>query len=302
MMATMELVAARRIAWAMVAAMALAAGLGVAGAQPEGREASPNGPDAAPAPVSPEAQAAPERAPAAEEEQATPAPLGPPRPPYRFDAALLRTGRAVFADRCADCHGARGRGDGPDARYLSPAPRDLTRGVYALRSTQSGTLPTAEDILRTLRRGIPGTSMPAWSGLPERTLWALVAYVESLSPRFAREPRGEAILVPAATPATAESISRGRRIYVRMGCAECHGRTGRGDGPAARTLTDDLGRPALPFDFTRGWKMKAGSSPEDVYRTFHTGIDGTPMPSYHDVIDERDSWDLVHYTRSLFVQ
>lgn len=292
----------RRIAWAMLAAMALAAGVGVAGAQPEGGEASPSPADAAPTPTP--ASAPVEAAPAApspdeEEEEAAPP---PPRPPYRFDAALLRTGRAVFADRCADCHGARGRGDGPDARYLSPPPRDLTRGVYALRSTQSGTLPTDEDILRTLRRGIPGTSMPAWSGLPERTLWALVAYVESLSPRFAREPRGEAIVVPPATPATVESISRGRRIYARMGCAECHGRTGRGDGPAARTLTDDLGRPALPFDFTRGWKMKAGSSPEDVYRTLHTGIDGTPMPSYHEAIDERDSWDLVHYTRSLFVQ
>jgi len=174
--------------------------------------------------------------------------------------------------------------------------------VYAFRTTQSGSLPTDEDILRTLRRGIPGTAMPAWSGLPERTLWALVAHVQTLSPRFASEPRGVAIEIPAEQPATEASIARGRRVYVRMGCVECHGREGRGDGPAARTLTDDLGQRVYPFDFTRGWKMKGGSSPSDVYRTFHTGIDGTPMPSYHDAIDEPDSWDLVHYTRSLFVQ
>jgi cytochrome c oxidase cbb3-type subunit 2 len=173
--------------------------------------------------------------------------------------------------------------------------------VYALRTTQSGSLPTDADILRTLRRGIPGTAMPAWSGLPERTLWALVAYVQTLSPRFAQEPPGVPIAIPPEMPPSDAGVARGRSVYVRMGCVECHGPQGRGDGPAARALTDDLGRRVYPFDFTRGWKMKGGSSPEDVYRTFHTGIDGTPMPSYQDSIGDGDSWDLVHYTRSLFV-
>lgn len=222
--------------------------------------------------------------------------------PYRFTAALVRTGRQAYSTRCVGCHGAKGRGDGPNARFLSPRPRDLSKGVYGFRSTPSGSLPTDADILRTLRRGIPGTAMPAWSGLPERTLWGLVAYLQTLSPRFAREPQGTPITIPPAPPASEESIARGRRVYVRMGCVECHGREGRGDGPAALDLVDDSGRRVFPFDFTRGWKMKGGSSPEDVYRTFHVGVDGTPMPSYQDSIDERDSWDLVHYTRSLFIQ
>lgn len=225
-----------------------------------------------------------------------------PRAPYTTTPSLLRLGRATYADRCAGCHGSGGQGDGPDARYLSPAPRDLTRGQFMFRTTESGSLPTDWDIYRTLQRGLPGTSMPAWSGLPERTLWALVAFVKSLSPRFAEEEPGVPIVVPAAPPASDASIARGRRVYARMQCGTCHGRTGRGDGPAASTLVDDDGERVYPFDFTRGWKMKGGSSPEDVYRTFHTGIDGTPMPSYHEAISESESWDLVHYTRSLFVQ
>ena len=231
-----------------------------------------------------------------------PAPSSAPRAPYRATGSLLSLGARLFARRCADCRGADGRGDGPVARYASPRPRDLTRGVYAFRSTPSGTLPTDWDIYRTLRRGLPGTAMPAWSGLDERSLWALVHFVKSLSDRFEREPPGLPITIPAAPPVTADRIARGRHVYQRMQCGQCHGGDGRGRGPQARTLVDDLGRRVFPFDFTRGWKMKGGSSPEDVYRTFHTGLDGTPMPSYHDVIGEDDSWDLVHYTRSLFVE
>jgi len=120
--------------------------------------------------------------------------------------------------------------------------------------------------------------------------------------QFESEPPGEPIPIPAPRPQTLDSLARGRRAYQRMKCGECHGADGRGAGPAAWTLVDDLGQRVFAFDFTRGWKMKGGSSPEDVYRIFHTGVDGTPMPSYADVISEEESWDLVNYTRSLFVE
>jgi len=67
---------------------------------------------------------------------------------------------AVYNHACAWCHGKDGRGDGPAAfsiaKYLSPRPRDLTRGRFELRSTASGELPTDEDLLCTLEHGIPG--------------------------------------------------------------------------------------------------------------------------------------------------
>lgn len=36
-------------------------------------------------------------------------------------------GAALFADHCVACHGAGGRGDGPDAAGLDTTPADLTR-------------------------------------------------------------------------------------------------------------------------------------------------------------------------------
>src|SRR5262249_13511006 len=40
--------------------------------------------------------------------------------------AIPEESRAVFASRCATCHGAGGRGDGPAAANLTPRPRDYT--------------------------------------------------------------------------------------------------------------------------------------------------------------------------------
>ncbi|MEE8547439.1 MAG: hypothetical protein V3S63_04970, partial [bacterium] len=54
----------------------------------------------------------------------------------------------------------------------------------------------------------------------------------------------------------------------------------------------------LAFNFTTG-ALKRGSSPENVYITFATGLDGTGMPSYEDSLKEEDRWHLVSYTLKL---
>ncbi len=48
------------------------------------------------------------------------------------NAADLAKGKALFAERCASCHGALGAGDGPIAAALPPEakPRDLSKGEY----------------------------------------------------------------------------------------------------------------------------------------------------------------------------
>src|SRR4029077_12818803 len=75
---------------------------------------------------------------------------------------------AVYDHACAWCHGKDGRGDGPAAfsinKRRSPLPRDFTRGVFAFRSTRTGELPTEDDLLRTVERGIP-RYMPSFRGL-----------------------------------------------------------------------------------------------------------------------------------------
>jgi mono/diheme cytochrome c family protein len=80
-----------------------------------------------------------------------------------------------------------------------------------------------------------------------------------------------------------EVIQEGRLVYRVLQCWTCHGNTGKGDGPSASALLDDWEAPIRPFDFTTG-NFKFGDSPADVYRTFNTGLTGTPMPSFYDTI------------------
>jgi mono/diheme cytochrome c family protein len=80
-------------------------------------------------------------------------------------ASAAADGSAIYRERCAVCHGAEGRGDGPAGGLLAPPPRDFTTGRYKFRSTPNGTLPTDADLARSIGEGLPGSSMPAWSTL-----------------------------------------------------------------------------------------------------------------------------------------
>ena len=70
-----------------------------------------------------------------------------------------------------------GDGEGPAAKFLDPRPRDFTLGTFKFRTTQSGELPTNEDLFRTVSRGLPGTAMQAFdndlikNGLTEGDRW-----------------------------------------------------------------------------------------------------------------------------------
>ena len=74
---------------------------------------------------------------------------------------------------------------------------------------------------------------------------------------------------------------------------------GTGNGPSASTLRDNWGNPIAPRNFTHGGNdMKSGPAPQDMYKAFSTGLDGTPMPSYADFLNPDQRWDLVHYVMS----
>ena len=194
--------------------------------------------------------------------------------------ALAAEGRDIYRSACLPCHGVLGDGQGPAARGISPRPRDFTAGVFKFRSTPSGALPTDPDLFDTISHGVPGTWMPAWSELlSENQRWAVIEYVKTLVPDFQMEFAEDSPLpLPAQPPATA-SAREGRFVYVALKCWDCHGMSGRGDGPSAATLTDDWERPITPYDFTRGG-YKNGGRPIDLYRTLRTGLSGTPMPAW----------------------
>ena len=212
--------------------------------------------------------------------------------------AAPSAGERVYLDSCAACHGERGDGKGPEAGRLKTKPRDFTWGVYKFRSTATGSLPLDEDIFRIISRGVRTTSMLAQLHLSEKERWAVTEYLKTFSPRFKAEKTPEVIPIPSPPSPNAEFIAVGSRMYMDAGCAECHGPLGKGDGPTAKDLKDDWGAPILPADLTLK-PFKSGPNPEDLYRTISTGLNGTPMPSYGDVLTAEERWSVVSYILSI---
>jgi mono/diheme cytochrome c family protein len=210
-----------------------------------------------------------------------------------------RRGEILYQRFCVFCHGARGDGMGENAPYLDPRPRDLTLGTFICRSTPSGSLPLDTDLYDTLGRGLNSSAMPSWNPLTRQQRTDLVAYVKSFSPRFVTEKPAAPIEIPKESPASADSVKRGAQLFQSMNCWSCHGKEGRGNGPAASSLTDNKGRPISPFDFTSGTRFKCGQSGRELYRDVMTGLDGTPMPSFKDAMKPEQVWDLVHYLETL---
>ncbi len=220
----------------------------------------------------------------------------PTRPRPAVDRGLRTLGAEVYRLRCIPCHGVNGNGRGIHASRLSVPARDFTKGVYELRSTPTGTLPTDLDLFRTIGRGIHGSAMIPWSWLGEAERWAVIEHVKGFSPRFAEEGPGDPVPVPPAPPETPARAARGAAAYVRNGCPKCHGDAGEGDGPSAPTLRRDGGEPVRPLPFSAGRFLRGGSLPE-LWLTLATGLDGTPMPSYAAVPPE-ELWELAAFVRS----
>ncbi|MBI1948976.1 MAG: c-type cytochrome [Deltaproteobacteria bacterium] len=212
-------------------------------------------------------------------------------------AADVERGRQLYGSRCAVCHGAEGDGRGPVASTMDPPPRDFTKGQFRVRSTRPGDPPSDEDLFQTISRGLAGTAMPAWAGLPEADRWALVDVVKSFSRRFQGD-RPVALAVTETPDLSGAAVTRGRTGFRRFGCVDCHGEGGRGDGPSAKKLVDTSGRPIRPFDMTTG-RPKRGNAAADLFLVVRSGIEGTPMPGYAAALSAADTWDLVAYVRSL---
>lgn len=208
-------------------------------------------------------------------------------------------GKAIYDAKCAQCHGASGTGDGPASALLTPRPADLSTGRYKIRSTASGSLPTDEDLARTITGGLDGTAMPAWKGLlSDGELRDVIAYIKRFSPRFATEhPRPVAL--GDDVPSSPSSVAAGRQVYDRLGCAACHGSDGTGADASATSLADAAGRPTIATNLTEPWTFRGGAAARDVHLRLVTGMNGTPMPAFVDTTSDADLWHLAHYVVSL---
>jgi mono/diheme cytochrome c family protein len=214
--------------------------------------------------------------------------------------AQRANGARLYAKFCSQCHGDQGDGKGPAAPMLQPLPRDFTGGKYKIRTTPSGTLPTQSDLESIIRKGMPYTAMPGWPQLSDGEIRDLAYHLKTYAPDFgSAEANADPIEIPSPPAWSEESAAEGRKVYEGNGCLGCHGNLGRGDGTSAPTLKDDWGHPIRAADLTKRWTFRGGPTREDIFRTFSTGVNGTPMPSYADSIKVEDRWKLVDYIVSL---
>jgi mono/diheme cytochrome c family protein len=232
----------------------------------------------------------------------------------KLDRLHLQHGREVYKRQCMGCHGVTGDGQGPAAQYLNPPPRDYRLGKFKFTSTPRGAKPRREDLVRIIRRGAKGTSMPTFRWMPEDDLQAVIDYLMLLSSRgelefrlqkFAEQSLGEADdLLPSDVaeqaqviakswaaaderivrpltpelPHSPESVAAGAKAFVQLSCYKCHGRDGRGN-KESNVGKDDWGRIAFAADLTTG-TLHGGRRPLDIYRRIYAGINSTPMPAF----------------------
>jgi len=137
------------------------------------------------------------------------APLAPP------DAAA---GATIYQERCANCHGPLGMGDGPLAKDLPTPPAAHGSPEYLLESIPAEMF--AAIGAGVLDKGMPPFGATSSSPLQDSELWNLVAAIYSIG-------------IPL------ENFESGQEFYL-SNCVECHGETGAGDGPSAGSLSSSM--------------------------------------------------------------
>jgi len=214
--------------------------------------------------------------------------------------AQRESGKKLYLQNCSQCHGEKGDGQGYATPHLLPQPRNFTTAKFKVRTTPNGALPTHQDLVNIIRRGMPYTSMPAWPTLTDQEVENLAYFITTFSPDFSnKENAPKPMTLPSAPSTTKESVELGKKLYVDIGCVKCHGNLGRGDGPSAPTLVDDLGHPIRAADLSQGWTLRGGSSREDIFRTMSTGLNGTPMASFSESLTPEQRWAITDYIVSL---
>ena len=237
-----------------------------------------------------------------------------------YDVSALERGLALFQQHCSVCHGPYGRGNGSATLqwYTGNYPRNFWYGKFKSRSTEYGRLPSDSDLFRTLTRGMYGSTMPSFRHLSERDRWSLVQFIKSLANYYddfeetvvnlfdpqSRRLAAQPLEIGLEPPATLESVTRGRILFIEQACVTCHQEkkarpVGLGRREGNFNWYDEMNRPIQHSrDLTAG-VFRAGAAGSDVFRIISGGSNVGPMPNYLK-LPEQDRWALVHYVRSIY--
>ncbi|TKB72969.1 MAG: c-type cytochrome [Nitrospira sp.] len=234
-------------------------------------------------------------------------------------ADMIEAGKRVYFTKCVWCHGVDGAGDGPGADRLWPRPRNFNQGTFKIRHTASGELPLFDakkpvpgqnDLFETVTHGLPGSAMPSWEGiLTEEQRLQVLSFVTTqlVKDRKFTDKQSESQTILQLNdlkpiPASEESLKKGAELIVEKKCIECHGVEGRGDGNAFN-LKDDWGFSIQPANWHKCWNFRGSRQDpynvKNIFRTFSTGVNGTPMPSFADNSTVEERWHIANFVNSL---
>jgi copper transport protein len=90
-------------------------------------------------------------------------------------------------------------------------------------------------------------------------------------------------------PSTQDSIDKGRLLFMNN-CIQCHGETGRGDGPLASTL------PIPPANL---YQHIPYHPDQFFFGVMTKGLSGV-MPAFENVLSENDRWNILNFLRDQF--
>jgi mono/diheme cytochrome c family protein len=243
----------------------------------------------------------------------------------------LEHGREQYTLYCRPCHGEKGDGRGPAGIGLRPPPRNFTTKhangdeynlVFKFGGVEAGSLPPDSELKRIVKKGLHGTAMLPWA-VPDNQLDDILQYIKTFNPIWTSDDVAKPIEI---TPdpwkgKEEEGVKHGKVVYHGLAqCLKCHPAyatrqeiwdavkesTGEGSTSAFREdmynpdakLSEAYRVKLLPPDFTRH-DVKAGTTPEDLFRTIASGIGGTAMPMWKGSIEDPDIWAIAHYVSSL---
>ena len=213
-------------------------------------------------------------------------------------AAIFNSGKEIYTQRCLACHGCSGNAQGPYARHVVTQPANLNARI--------STFPGDYYHIWRVTEGVPGTAMPAWGlSLNDTEIRLVTIYEMSFVLGSVRTVSGDIsdaegdtfainVLNAPGISGTAQDFENGKAIYT-LYCAQCHGDSGQGDGPASSTTSGGYILPE-PANFTESggdfpnygrwvWKVKEG-------------VETTNMPPWKWVLNEEEIYQVIFYEQS----
>jgi cytochrome c oxidase cbb3-type subunit 3 len=188
-------------------------------------------------------------------------------------SAAAANGSLLYHQNCAVCHGENGDG-----------------GVGIPLNLPAFLAVASDDYLRTtIRKGRPGRVMPAFPGLSDAQVDAIVAYLRSLSSEAA----------PVYTDKALQgNVAHGQALF-QSHCIACHGEHGEGGAGTGVTFSRPREAPVMAPALNNSG-FQAAASDAMLKATLLRGREGTPMPSVKALgLTESDADDLVAYLRTL---